>query len=162
MKSSSNLGGRRWVSKIKPSITPYTFHMQNGSRKEKNIQPVGNRKVLHPRNRKQTRYHKIKQRIQICHQNLKRKRKQNSFNYLEKSLRVLFRKALAFPLNFVRAIRELRSLRYTKFGIDHLSSCSHVMGVDKRSVHIYDFKLDTIATSCEFSNFVYVDWPSII
>ena len=31
--SSSNPGERWWVSKIKPSIISYTFHMQNGTRK---------------------------------------------------------------------------------------------------------------------------------
>ena len=52
-KSPSNPGGRRRVSKIK--------------------QTVGSRKELHPRNWKQTRYHKIKHRIRIYHRNLKRK-----------------------------------------------------------------------------------------
>ena len=42
---------------------------------------MGNRKEFHPRNWKRARYHKIKQRIRICHRNLKRKRKQNYSNY---------------------------------------------------------------------------------
>ena len=71
--------------------------MQSGPRKNKKkyIQPIGNREEPHPRNWKQTGYHKIKQRLRICHLNLKRKRKQNSSNYMVTRLSTIRRKGLS-------------------------------------------------------------------
>ena len=61
-------------------------------REKKNIQPMGNREEPHPRNWKQSRYHKINQRIRIYFRNSKRKGKQNSYNYNITRLSIIQRK----------------------------------------------------------------------
>ena len=88
------LAGEEESPRSKPQSYPthLTFHMQNRPGKETNIQPMRNRKEPHPRNWKQTRHQKIKQRIRIYHRNLKRKKKQNSPNYNVTRLSTILRK----------------------------------------------------------------------